>query len=66
MTTLSPDWKSVSSEYMTMLCASVVFFVMTIFERDGALMNPAMVSYASSNSAVVSCEAADWPRCTFS
>ena len=44
---------------MTTLCASVVFLVMTMFERDGALMNWAMVSYAASNSAVVNCEAID-------
>ena len=51
---------------MTALIASVVFRYNAILARLGAPMNCAIVSYDCSNSAVIACEALDWPRCTFS
>ena len=66
VTTLSPSRNSVSSEYMTALMASVVFLYCAMLARPGAPMNCAIVSYDSSNSAVIACEAEDCPRWTFS
>jgi hypothetical protein len=66
VTTLSPSRNSVSSEYMTALMASVVLRYSAMLARPGAPMNCAIVSYDSSNSLVICCEAEDCPRWTFS
>jgi hypothetical protein len=60
-TTLSPH--SPSSEYMTALIASAVSR-----QRDAgpAPADRAIVSAGSSDTAVIGCEALDWPRRTFS
>jgi hypothetical protein len=44
VTTLSPSRKSVSSEYMTLLMASVVFRYSAMLARPGAPMKSAIVS----------------------
>jgi len=57
---------SLSSEYMTVLCASVTLRTSTMLLRLRAPTKRAMSSYAASKSLVVCCDALDCPRCTFS
>jgi hypothetical protein len=66
VTTLSPSRNSVSNEYMTALMASVALRYNAMLVGPGAPMNRAIASYAASNSAVISREALDCPRWTFS